>query len=324
MTWRIYRGTGEPGSRIAELPPPPPWRSFNGRVVPDVDPPLSEASPAQERLAVTYRPTSESIDMVNAALVLRRPLLVTGPPGTGKSSLAYSVAHELRLGRVLRWPITSRSTLADGLYRFDAVGHWQSTTARAYDSDPHIGSYFQLGPLGSALAPSSRPRVLLIDDLDQGDLDLPYDLAEVFEQGEFSIPELSRRAEIRGYVVDADGREVVVERGRVQCGQFPLVVLTSNGEREFAPGFLRRCLRLHLAPPDQDRLLTMVEANIGETDDPQVRHLVAEFLARSQHGILSPSQLLNAIYLTKIVGDVDEGVISSILSRTDEGSVDGW
>src|SRR6266699_3611028 len=70
----------------------------------------------------------KEIEMVNAALFLRRPLLVTGKPGCGKSSLAYMVAYELQLGPVLRWPITTRSTLADGLYRYDAIGRLQDAS----------------------------------------------------------------------------------------------------------------------------------------------------------------------------------------------------
>lgn len=124
--------------------------------------------------------------MVNAALFLRRPLLVTGRPGTGKSTLAYSIARELKLGPVLRWPITSRSTLLEGLYRYDAIGQlreehlWQlraRTSAEVVPAaEPHssaeaasfaggIGRHLRLGPLGTSLLPYSRPRVLLIDEM---------------------------------------------------------------------------------------------------------------------------------------------------------------
>src|SRR5439155_694428 len=82
---------------------------------------------------------------------LRRPLLVTGDPGIGKSTLAYAVAHELRLGPVLRWPITSRSTRREGLYRYDVVGRIEDASAgEATDAGP--GRYMRLGPLGTALA----------------------------------------------------------------------------------------------------------------------------------------------------------------------------
>ena len=174
--------------------------------------------------------------MVNAALYLRRPLLVTGKPGTGKSTLAYSIAAELMLGPVLHWPITSRSRLDDGLYRYDAIGRLQESTLtgeRVLD----VGRYLTLGALGTALLPQRRPRVLLIDELDKSDIDLPNDLLNVFEEGRFEIPELVRLPadqRVVDSVMTADGTDrVTVQDGVVRCDEFPIVVITSNGEREF-------------------------------------------------------------------------------------------
>src|SRR4051794_5319615 len=95
--WKIFQGRpDEQHDGISRLPDPPPWRDFSTR---------------DEQVARTFRPSAEEIGLVNAALYLRRPLLVTGLPGTGKSSLAYAVARELKLGKVLRWSVTSRSSL---------------------------------------------------------------------------------------------------------------------------------------------------------------------------------------------------------------------
>jgi hypothetical protein len=103
--WKIYRGADAPHDGIERLPPPPPWRDFAR--------PRSRGN--------TFLAPARAVDVVNAALYLRRPLLVTGPPGSGKSSLAYAVAWELRLEPVLHWSINSRSTLAEGLYQYDAL-----------------------------------------------------------------------------------------------------------------------------------------------------------------------------------------------------------
>ena len=106
-----YTGNGVGADVSKPLPSAPPWRKQRARY---------QAEPAD-------------IDQVDAALYLRRPLLVTGGPGTGKSSLAYSVASELGLGTVLRWPISSKATLRDGMYHYDAIGRLQETNFREHE-----------------------------------------------------------------------------------------------------------------------------------------------------------------------------------------------
>ncbi|MFM6859063.1 MAG: MoxR family ATPase, partial [Dolichospermum sp.] len=112
--------------------------------------------------------------------------------GTGKTSLAYAVAYELGLGEVLHWPITTRTTLKDGLYSYDAIGRLQDAKDKDKDNLAEIGKYINLGSLGTALLPSEKPRVLLIDEIDKSDIDLPNDLLHIFEEGEFEIPVLRR------------------------------------------------------------------------------------------------------------------------------------
>src|SRR5262249_35997693 len=131
--WYIYQGSGQPHDGIDTLPEPPPWRRFGGPVdgtgLLEIDG-LVGVRPSVTERAQAYRPVGDVLDTVNASLFLRRPLLVTGKPGTGKSTLAYSIAYELRLGPVLYWPITSRSTLEDAVYRYDAIGRLQETNLR--------------------------------------------------------------------------------------------------------------------------------------------------------------------------------------------------
>ena len=301
--WLIYRGTGEPHDGVDRLPEPPPWRRFDGGPVtatPDWDDAVGGRPGVTDRARV-YRPAAEVVEIVNAALYLRRPLLVTGKPGTGKSTLAYSVAYELGLGPVLNWPISSHSKLDDGLYRYDPIGRLeQASLERDGTAPPDIGRYLRLGPLGTSFVPGRRPRVLLVDEFDKSDIDLPNDLLNVFEEGEFEIPELSRlpddQAEVE--IMTADPRRTaLVRHGRVRCAAFPFVVITSNGEREFPPAFLRRCIRLNIQPPDAEKLAAIIEGHLGPGVLDGTRHLVEQFVEKRDLGDLATDQLLNAIYI---------------------------
>jgi len=299
--WRVYGGTGlPPESGPPALPKAPPWRRFGGADA--LDPPEGDRGEFGRRLGAEngHRvPGANEIAMVNAALYLRRPLLVTGRPGIGKSSLAHLIARELGLGPVLHWPITSRSTLKDGLYLYDAIGRVQDSGSG--NDAPDIGDYVHLGALGTALLPYNRPRVLLIDELDKSDIDLPNDLLNVFEDGEYAIPELvrlaKRQSEVTVLTADHKG-SAIVRDGVVRCREFPVVIISSNGERDFPPAFLRRCLQLHLEPPTFEQLGAMVAAQFGESDKVDIARLITEFLERSDElGGLASDQLLNAVHL---------------------------
>ncbi|MEV7420605.1 MoxR family ATPase [Streptomyces sp. NPDC089919] len=307
--WLIYRGVGEPHDGIAGLPDPPPWRDFDGGPVVEAgageqDGATTRRLGAHRHAAELHRPEPDELEAINAALYLRRPLLVTGHPGTGKSTLAHAVAHELGLGRVLRWPVVSRTVLQEGLYRYDAIARLQDVQLAAGSGAaagaPGIGKYVRLGPLGTALLPTERPRVLLIDELDKSDIDLPNDLLNVLEEGEFALPELERVADLEPevQVLTDDGAKVTVRDGRVRCRAFPFIILTSNGERDFPAALLRRCIQLKLGPPGEKRLATMVAAHLGEEAARAGADLIREFLSRSQTELVAADQLLNAIYLT--------------------------
>lgn len=301
--WWIYRCTGEPHDGIKRLPKPPSWRQFaDVASLPkeSLQRPL-EATDKQHRnnpgRGQTYLATDAQKRMVNLALYLRRPLLITGKPGTGKSSLAYSVAYELNLGPVLRWPITSRATLAEGLYRYDAIGRLQEAQLHK-DQAVKIGNYLSLGPLGTALLPSERPRVLLIDEVDKSDIDFPNDLLNIFEEGEFEVPELARYSEDDVNIRLFESSETVrISKGKVRCSAFPFVVLTSNGEREFPPPLLRRCLQLKIEPPDDKVLASIVKAHLKTDLHEKVGPLIKQFLEHREKGHLANDQLLNTIFM---------------------------
>src|SRR5262249_37315794 len=136
------------------------------------------------------------------------------------------------------------------------------------------------------------------------DLDLPNELLNIFEEGEFEIPELARLPEeqSRMAVLPYDGDEkVYIERGRVLCNAFPFVVMTSNGEREFPPAFLRRCLRLDINPHSPDVLAQIVRERLAPPSDQQtvVNELIDRFveLRDTQKKELATDQLLNAVYM---------------------------
>nr|WKF61233.1 hypothetical protein HUO10_005764 [Paraburkholderia busanensis] len=296
---RIFQGDAEPHD--FELPLAPPWRR--------------RSADQQARRGEAFKPSDDMVRMVNAALLLRRPLLITGKPGTGKSSLIHAVARELRLGPVLRWPVTSRATLKNALYEYDAIGRMQATNLDERNSG--IGDFIRLGPLGTALIPTERPRALLIDEIDKADIDLPNDLLDVFEEGEFEIPELSRlKDQPRVTVRTFDGEDYVVEKGRVQSREFPFVILTSNGERDFAPAFLRRCLQLDVAEPNVDELTRIVKAHLAEGFTEQVeedvtkqlKELIDDFVQKRANQVLSTDQLLNAVFLAGGVPRTPESI----------------
>jgi MoxR-like ATPase len=302
--WWFYRGDGIPAtdeSRL-RLPGPPTWRAFDGEPVqpppPELDEDITRKLGRFDTLPVRRADRNEG-DMVNAALWVRRPLLVTGSPGSGKSAIAFRIARELRLGRVLEWSITSRTSLRSGLYEYDAIGRAQDNRI-ASGVPSRIGDFVRLGPLGTALLAYRRPRVLLIDELDKSDIDLPNDLLHILENGQYTVPELVRasslEAETPVYTDDPD-RMAVVREGRVRCRAFPIVVITSNGERDFPPAFLRRCLLLNLPLPGAEDLAAMVKAQLPSLEDGQ-RQLIDDFLARPAGDSLARDQLLNAVYLT--------------------------
>jgi MoxR-like ATPase len=216
------------------------------------------------------------------------------------------------LGEVLSWPITTRTTLKDGLYSYDAIGRLQE--AKSEDKDDkdslkEIGKYIHLGPLGTALLPSDRPRVLLIDEIDKSDIDLPNDLLHILEEGDFFIPELVRISEklptVEVRTAYKDKQEVTyqdkvsIREGYIRCRSFPFIIFTSNGERDFPPPFLRRCVRLNMQEPDEPRLNDIVAAHLGE--DPKVleaaKNLIETFISKREEGDLATDQLLNVIYL---------------------------
>jgi MoxR-like ATPase len=298
----------------------PPWRNFSTKI--DTDGPFIQRQmpDKQARRGQRFRATEEEARMVDAALVLRRPLLIEGEPGIGKSSLAYSVAWQLGLGQVFTWSITTRSKLQDALYQYDAIGRLQASTPANPASDNQnrvanekIGDYLTLGPLGSVLVPNGKgpyhPRVLLIDEIDKSDIDLPNDLLHVFEDGFFDIPEIARlrlSESVNIRLHNSSEEYAVPTNGKIVCDDFPLVVLTTNGEREFSPAFKRRCLTLRMRRPDESKLREVMDIHFPDGwENESSNAQLASFLQKIGSGDqVAVDQLLNAVYLTMSQIDV--------------------
>ena len=304
-TWKIFQKDQEPHSGIENLPAPPPWRSFYANKKQDNS--AQKQSP-EEIKGKTFKVWDKQVELVNAALYLRRPLLVTGRPGTGKSSLAYAVAYQLQLGKVLKWSINTRTTLNDGLYRYDPIGRLQDsqlknkTDKTDNTNEIDIGNYVQLGALGTSFLPNEKPRFLLIDEVDKSDIDLPNDLLNIFEEGEFEIPELARIAEQKTTitVTTYDNQKAKINQGRIACQEFPFVIMTSNGERDFPPAFLRRCLQLEMPQPDQQQIKEIVQSHLHLEPDilAELENLIENFVQRRERGEnLATDQLLNVFFM---------------------------
>lgn len=322
--WKLYDPSAQPAAKRVKLPKPPPWRQ-----------------PGPQRLdeiASTFQATEEVVSAVNAALHLRRPLLITGNPGTGKTSLIFSVARQLGLGRVFTWSINSRSTLADGLYRYDALGRLQhiqqkqqsarldlasagaraTSTSRsnAASAEHDIGMFISLGPLGSAVAAPDAPRALLIDEIDKSDVDLPNDLLSVLDTGSFPIVELQRMAQQapKVDVRDSLGEKVTITDGTVSFKEYPFIVMTSNGERDFPAPFLRRCVQCSMPDPSESQLLTIVRAHLPTLkNEKKIKDLLAVFLERREQGALATDQLLNAQFLQALRATLPEPEQAQVL-----------
>jgi MoxR-like ATPase len=198
--------------------------------------------------------TNEALEAaVNCALALERPLLVKGEPGTGKTLLAQAISESLGL-ELIHWPVKSTTRAHDGLYVYDTVQRLYE--ARFGDGDvKDIRRYIKLGPLGRAFASSER-KVLLIDEVDKADLEFPNDL----------LHELDRMR----FVIDETGDEVVAT-------QRPVVIITSNNEKELPDAFLRRCVFHFIDFPEQELMKRIVRVHHPRVDEAVIDQAVVAF-----------------------------------------------
>ena len=244
---------------------------------------------------LNYQGTSDYIvsgelrSSVNISVALKRPLLIKGEPGTGKTVLAESIAKSLGL-RLIIWNIKSTTKAQDGLYVYDTV-------QRLYDSQfgdhdvSDIKQYIKLGKLGEAFSSEDRV-VLLIDEIDKADLEFPNDLLWELDVMDFYIPET-------GETVRAKNR--------------PIVVITSNAEKELPDAFLRRCIFHYIEFPNQEMMESIVRVHYPDINDKLLAEaLTAFYWLRGVSGLQkkpSTSELLDWIQALA-VGGVDANKIS--------------
>jgi MoxR-like ATPase len=224
-----------------------------------------------------YVASAEMADVVNLAAKLRRPLLVEGEPGCGKTQLAYSIAAEKKLGDVLKISVKSTSRAQDLLYRFNALRRLQEAQDRENKQARLVHPYLSLGPLGNVIYKRER-RVVLIDEIDKADIDFPNDLLEVLDTFEFQIDDLPPEEEAECLAAKGFGRTVKGDRLAP-----PIVVITSNREKRLPEPFLRRCLYLRVRFPETvEALREIVRRNahgsLSDLADDVLNALIAAFL----------------------------------------------
>ncbi len=180
---------------------------------------------------------------VNAAVVLGRPLLVKGEPGTGKTMLASAVAEALDMPFSV-WSIKSTTKAIEGLYTYDVVQRLNDSRFGGGDTND-ISRYIRLGVLGRAFDVDRR-EVVLIDEVDKADLEFPNDLLRELDEMEFHIPETGRT---------------------VKAKHRPVVIITSNAEKELPDAFLRRCVFHYIAFPDRERMKKIVAVHLPDLNE---------------------------------------------------------
>ena len=191
----------------------------------------------------SYVVSQDLLRIVNISIALEKPLLIKGEPGTGKTMLAEAISEALDK-KLIIWNIKSTTKAQDGLYVYDTVQRLSDSQFGGEGVDD-IKKYIKLGKLGEAFS-SEEQVILLIDEIDKADLEFPNDLLWELDRMEFHIPETGRT---------------------VKAKHRPVVIITSNAEKELPDAFLRRCIFHYISFPDQDMMTDIVHAHYDNIED---------------------------------------------------------
>jgi MoxR-like ATPase len=232
------------------------------------------------------------MEIVNVAVILSKPLVIKGEPGTGKTLLAHSISRALGK-KLIIWNIKSTTKARDGLYVYDTVQRLND--ARFKDKDvSEIRQYIKLGKLGQAFSDDEQV-VLLIDEIDKADIEFPNDLLNELDEMTFHVNELD---------------EMVTAKHR------PIVVITSNAEKELPDAFLRRCIFHYIEFPDEEMMERIIYVHFPDIQEKLVREAIKRFYwLRQVDGLRkkpSTSELLDWIKALSM-GGVDVGKITNEL-----------
>jgi MoxR-like ATPase len=228
---------------------------------------------------------------VNASVTLERPLLIKGEPGTGKTMLAFEVADALEK-EIITWHVKSSTTAQQGLYEYDAVSRLRDSQL-GDERVNEIANYINKGKLWDAFE-SNKQVVLLIDEIDKADIEFPNDLLLELDKMEFYCYELQK-------TIKADKR--------------PIVIITSNNEKELPDAFLRRCFFHYISFPERDTLKAIVKVHYPKLEDKLIENAMNVFYdLRQVDGLKkrpSTSELIDWLKLI-MVGKVTESELESV------------
>ncbi|BBM00501.1 MoxR family ATPase [Microbulbifer sp. GL-2] len=238
----------------------------------------------------SYVATEDLQMAVNAAATLQRPLLIKGEPGTGKTLLAEQVAQSLGM-QLIQWHIKSTTKAQQGLYEYDAVSRLRDSQL-GVDKVHDIGNYIKRGKLWEAFAAEERV-VLLIDEIDKADIEFPNDLLVELDRMEFFVYET-------GETIKAKHR--------------PIVIITSNNEKELPDAFLRRCFFHYISFPDRDTMRKIVDVHYPDIKGQMVAEAMDIFFQlREVPGLKkkpSTSELIDWLKLL-MADDIPEEVLKN-------------